>query len=86
MVTVALGSTLATIFLPKEVALAGGVIALALLIVVQFVITWLCVRSEAVRRWVNAAPTLLFAAGRQADEVERSALRAVRPDGQADER
>ena len=39
VVTVALGSTLATILLSKDVALAEGVLALALLIGMQFVIT-----------------------------------------------
>jgi uncharacterized membrane protein YcaP (DUF421 family) len=45
VVTVALGSTLAAVFLSKNVALAEGVLAFALLIGLQFVITWLSVRS-----------------------------------------
>jgi len=60
VVTVALGSTLATILLSKETALAEGVLALALLIGLQFIITWLSVRSNAVSRLVKAKPMLLF--------------------------
>ena len=41
VVTVALGSTLATVLLSKSVALAEGVLALGLLILLQYVIAWL---------------------------------------------
>ena len=41
IVTVALGSTLATVLLSKDVALAEGALALGLLISLQFIITWL---------------------------------------------
>ena len=50
IVTVALGSTFATVLLSKDVALLEGALAFALLIVLQFVLTWLSVRSKAVRR------------------------------------
>lgn len=43
-VTVSLGSTLATVLLSKSVALAEGIAALALLLFLQFSITWLSVR------------------------------------------
>ncbi len=64
VVTVALGSTLATVLLSTDVALARGVLAFALLIGLQFVITWLSVRSSAVRGFVKAEPTLLVHEGR----------------------
>jgi uncharacterized membrane protein YcaP (DUF421 family) len=63
VITVALGSTLATILLSKETALAEGIVALALLIFLQFAITWLSVRSRWVRRFVKAEPRLLFHKG-----------------------
>ncbi len=63
VVTVALGSTLATVILSKDVALAEGVMAFALLIGLQFVITWLSVRSATVSHLVKAEPTLLFYRG-----------------------
>jgi uncharacterized membrane protein YcaP (DUF421 family) len=64
VVTVALGSTLATVILSKDVPLAEGVAAFALLIGLQFVITWLAVRSTTVSRLVKADPTLLLYQGR----------------------
>lgn len=63
IVTVALGSTLATVILSKDIALAEGVLALALLIFLQFIITWLSVRSATVNRLVKAEPMLLFHRG-----------------------
>jgi uncharacterized membrane protein YcaP (DUF421 family) len=54
IVTVALGSTLATVLLSKDVSLAEGALAFALLIGLQFTVTWLSVRSLAVRRVVKA--------------------------------
>jgi len=53
VVTVALGSTLATVLLSKDVALAEGVLAFALLISLQFVVTWSSVRA----RWVRQLAT-----------------------------
>jgi uncharacterized membrane protein YcaP (DUF421 family) len=45
VVTVALGSTLATVLLSKSVALVEGVLAMVLLVLLQYAITWLSVRS-----------------------------------------
>lgn len=63
VVTVALGSTLATVLLTKSVALAEGLTAFVLLIFLQFVLTWLSVRSRAVGRLVKSEPTLLVYQG-----------------------
>lgn len=71
IVTIALGSTLATILLSRDVALAEGVLALALLIGLQFVITWLSVRSSAVRHLVKDNPALLFYRGEFLHEALR---------------
>jgi uncharacterized membrane protein YcaP (DUF421 family) len=74
VVTVALGSTLATILLSKDTALAEGVLALGLLIFLQFAITWFSVRSSTVSRLVKAEPRMLFYKG----EFLRSAMIAER--------
>ena len=71
VVTVALGSTLATVLLSKDVALAEGILAFALLIGLQFAITWLSVRSATVRRFAKAEPTLLLHRGRLLREAMR---------------
>lgn len=91
VVTVALGSTLATILLSKSVSLAEGVLALALLVALQFVITWSSIRSERVQRFIKAEPTLLLHRGRfldaamRAQRVTREELLAVlRGNGEAE--
>lgn len=88
IITVALGSTLATILLSRDVALAEGLVAFALLIGLQFVITWLSVRSRLVPSLVKSEPTLLVHRGRQLGAALRSQriseaeiLQAVRQQG-----
>lgn len=86
IVTVALGSTLATVLLSSSVSLARGVLAFAVLIFLQFAITWLSVRSSAVHSLVKAEPTLLLYRGeflrgamkreRVTEDEVRAALRA----------
>jgi uncharacterized membrane protein YcaP (DUF421 family) len=72
VVTVALGSTLATVLLNKEITLAEGVLAFALLIGLQFVVTWLSVRSRWTQALVKNEPTLLLYQGRLlADAMRR---------------
>lgn len=63
VVTVALGSTLATILLSKDTPLAEGILALGLLILLQFMITFLSVRLAFVSRMVKAEPQLLYYRG-----------------------
>lgn len=63
VVTVALGSTLATVLLTKSVALADGLTAFVLLIFLQYSITWLSVRSKTISGLVKAEPTLLVYQG-----------------------
>lgn len=63
IVTVALGSTLATVIVSKQVPLAEGLTALALLIVLQYVVAWLSVRSERFQGLVKATPQVLLLRG-----------------------
>ncbi|MDV3223478.1 DUF421 domain-containing protein [Intrasporangium sp.] len=63
VVTVALGSTLATVLLSSDVALVEGVAAMALLVALQFIVAWLSVRSRAVERLVKSEPTLVYRHG-----------------------
>lgn len=88
VVTVALGSTLATILLSKDTPLVEGILVLALLIMLQFIITWLSVRSKTVSRMVKAEPRLLFHKGeflQRAMKMERAnkeeLLQAMRSQG-----
>ncbi len=63
IITIALGSMLATILLNKDVALAEGATALALLVGLQYLITWTSVRAPWVRKIVTGEPALLFYEG-----------------------
>lgn len=60
IVTVALGSTLATILLSSRVSLVTGLVALGLLAALQYLVAWASVRSATVRHLIKAEPRLLF--------------------------
>ncbi|WP_181707263.1 DUF421 domain-containing protein [Chthonobacter rhizosphaerae] len=60
VVTVALGSTLATILLSKDVALAEGLVAFALLCGLQYLVAFLSVRSNRFQSFVKSEPRLLY--------------------------
>lgn len=64
IVTVALGSTLATVLLDTDVALAEGATAFALLIGLQYLVTWSSVRTRWVKRLVTGEPELVAYRGR----------------------
>lgn len=71
VVTVALGSTLATILLSKDVSLVQGLTALAVLITLQFTVAWASVRSGALRGVLKAGPALLLYRGKFLDDTLR---------------
>ncbi|MDB1087688.1 DUF421 domain-containing protein [Streptomyces sp. ACA25] len=71
VVTVALGSTLATILLTGTVAFLEGVLALALLVTLQAVTAWAAVRSRRIRQLIKSEPTLLLRDGRMLTEPMR---------------
>ena len=71
VVTIALGSILASVVISKDITLTDGVFALALLIGLQFVITWLAVRFDWVKKLIKAEPTLLLDKGKFLPEAMR---------------
>ena len=71
VVTVALGSTLATVLLNKDVALAEGATAFGTLIVLQFIVTWTSVRVGWVRRAVTGEASLLLHRGELLPQAQR---------------
>lgn len=77
VVTVALGSTLATVLLSSTVALAEGLTAFTLLILLQYVVAWASVRSHRVERLMKSEPTLLYRGG-----FLRGAMRRERVTGE----
>lgn len=87
VVTVALGSTLATVLLAKDVALADGALGFALLIGLQYAVSWSSVRARWVRRVATGEPRLLLYRGsflpaallrsRVTEDEVRAAVRSV---------
>ena len=63
IITVALGSTLAAGILSKETTVFEGLLALALIMGLQYVATWLSVRSATVQHLLKSEPTLLLYQG-----------------------
>ena len=63
VVTVALGSSLATVILSREVALVEGLLAFALLIGLQYLVAWSATRWSGLRRLIKAQPTLVYYRG-----------------------
>ncbi len=91
VVTVALGSTLASVLTSNRLPLANGILALALLIVLQYVVAWWSIRAAWFRRAVKSSPQLLVRNGEflgdalHAERVGRDEiLAAVRGAGQSD--
>ncbi len=73
IVTVALGSTFATILLNRNVSLAEGTLALALLIGLQYLVTWTSVRVSWVKKLVTGEPALLLYQGQMLSTAMRAA-------------
>lgn len=74
VVTIALGSTLATALLSKDVSLAEGLLAFLLLIALQWLVAWFSLRSERWKKLIKSEPRLLALRGR----LQETALRAER--------
>ena len=88
VVTVALGSTLATILLDNNISLLEGLTAFALLIFLQYLFTVLAVHSTWFNNTIKSEPRLLFLDGqflRNAMKKERikeiEILQAIRNTG-----
>lgn len=73
VVTVALGSCLATVVLSDRTPAAQGLVAFAALVGFQFAITWLSVRFRPLERLVKSRPVLLLRDGCPREEAMRRA-------------
>ena len=74
VVTVALGSTLSAVITSRQTPLADGVLALGLLIFLQFLVAWLSVRSPLLEQLVKSEPTVLVMRG----QLDRAAMKRQR--------
>ena len=91
VMVVVIGEILATTIISDHVPLVRGLLALALLIGLQVLTSWLTTRSATVEHFVNGEPALLFHRGRflrdslRAQRVtEQEVLAAARVQGVAD--
>lgn len=81
VVTVALGSTLATILLNSDVSWAEGVTALLLLAGLQALVAWVTVHRSGARAVITSRPTLVWRDGQPIEPAltrQRVALDEVR--------
>ena len=60
IITVALGSTLATILLDKDISLIEGITALFLLVLLQYIVAWLSVRVAFFNKLIKSEPQLIY--------------------------
>lgn len=88
VVTVALGSVLATQILSRDTPLLDGVLAFTILIGLQWTVTFLSVRSRAFRKLVRSDPRVLLRDGipdqtalRHERVTESELMQAVRAHG-----
>ncbi len=88
VITVSLGSTLSAVLLQSSIPLAEGITALALLIAMQYVVTYMSVRSAFFAKMVRSEPALLVRDGvfcdsqmRQSRITQDEALSAIRKTG-----
>ncbi|MFY1594805.1 DUF421 domain-containing protein [Micromonospora sp. WMMD737] len=91
VVTVALGSTLATILLSRDVSLVEGILALTLLVALQYAVALLGVRWPPAQRMLKAQPTILLRDGqlrhatmRRCRVTEGEVRQAARSQGMGD--
>jgi uncharacterized membrane protein YcaP (DUF421 family) len=88
VITVSIGSALATILLNKNVSLPEGLTAFFVLVMLQYLITWTSVKSKSVSKLIKSEPSLLFLDGeyilKNMDEErvrKQEILQAVRSQG-----
>ncbi len=63
IVTVALGSVLAASMINKAIPLAEGALAMAILIFLQYLITWASVRNKKIGNMIKSSPVILVYKG-----------------------
>lgn len=90
VVTVALGSMLASITLSKDVPVATGIAGLATLVGMQYVVAWLSVRSELARKSARSEPREIASDGNFVEPAMRDervtraeVLAAIRSSGRS---
>jgi uncharacterized membrane protein YcaP (DUF421 family) len=63
VVTIALGSTLSSVLLDKQIALLEGLLGFVVLVGMQWLVALMTIRSRSFEHVIKSNPTLLFANG-----------------------
>ncbi len=74
IVTVAMGSMVSTVILVEDVLLLEGLVGIAVLVMLQFLVTWSAAHYPRFQGLVKATPRLLYYRG----EYDRAAMRRER--------
>lgn len=88
VVTIAFGSILASALLSDQTRFVQAMVAIGILVLLQFVITWLAVRSGVIQTLIKSEPSLLLFKGQMVDKTlkqqrvaEGEVLAAIRLSG-----
>ncbi|MEM8718939.1 MAG: YetF domain-containing protein [Cyanobacteria bacterium P01_G01_bin.39] len=88
VVTIAFGSILSSILLSTKDSFGTGILGFGLLVLFQYILTWISARSSMVQKLVKAEPSLLLYKGKFKQEVlkrervaEGEVLAALRASG-----
>ena len=72
VVTIAFGSILSSILLSTRDSFGTGLIGFALLVLFQYILTWISTRSSLIQKLIKAKPSLLLYKGQlKHDELQR---------------
>ena len=77
VVTIAFGSVLASILLSTKDTFGQGILGFALLVLFQYVITWISVRSSIIQKLIKSEPALLLYRGKMQHDVLKKERVAV---------
>src|SRR5690606_189165 len=83
VVTIALGSTLATVLLTSDVSFSEGALAFVMLAALQWLVSWLSVRAEWFGKLIRSEPRLVMRDGEFLDQAMRGE-RLTRSDVEAE--
>lgn len=69
IVTIALGSVLASAFISTKDTFGKSILAFGLLVLFQFILTWISVRSSIIQKLIKSEPSLLLYKGEMQYDV-----------------
>jgi uncharacterized membrane protein YcaP (DUF421 family) len=73
IITIALGSTFASVLTGKEMTIAAGAASIGFLIFTQYLLTWIAVRSDSFEKMIKGSATILFKDGEFIEEKMKKA-------------